>query len=126
MAIPNLCVSRRVILKHRGNWAAVCDAIDVLPWRSIWSPDNPVERLNVHLSLLVERFVPTKVIRVRNKDKPWFNDTGLHSTSSTGPISGGLVIALELTGMSLFITRGLPMLYMPRLCVSLVSEAGMF
>ena len=28
----------------------------------------------MHLSLLVERFVPTKVIRVRNKDKPWFND----------------------------------------------------
>ena len=28
----------------------------------------------MHLSLLVERFVPAKVIRVRNKDKPWFND----------------------------------------------------
>ena len=65
-AIPNLCVSRRVLLKHRVNWTAVCDAIGVLPWRSIWSADNPVERLNVHLSLLVERFVPTKVIRVSN------------------------------------------------------------
>ena len=42
--------------------------------------DNPVERLNVYLSLLVKRFVPTKVIRVRNKDKPWCNDdcAGLH------------------------------------------------
>ena len=28
----------------------------------------------MHLSLLVEHFVPTKVIRVRNKDKPWFDD----------------------------------------------------
>ena len=28
----------------------------------------------MHLSLLVERFVPIKVICVRNKDKPWFND----------------------------------------------------
>ena len=28
----------------------------------------------MHLSLLVERFVPTKVIGVRNKDKLWFND----------------------------------------------------
>ena len=73
-AIPNLCVSRRVLLKHRFNWYAVCDAIGVLPWRSIWSADNPVEKLNVHLSLLVERFVPTKVICVCNKDKPWFND----------------------------------------------------
>ena len=55
-AIPNLCVSRRVLLKHRVNWSAVCDAIGALPWRSIWNADNPVERLNVHLSLLVERF----------------------------------------------------------------------
>ena len=42
-AIPNLCVSRRVLLKHRVNWTAVCDAIGVLPLRSIWSADNPVE-----------------------------------------------------------------------------------
>ena len=78
-AIPNLCVSRRVILKQRVNWSAVCDAIGVLPWRSIWSADNRVRRLNVHLSLLVERFVPTKVIRVRNKDTPWFNDDCRHA-----------------------------------------------
>ena len=31
-AIPNLCVSRRVLLKHRVNWSAVRDAIGVLPW----------------------------------------------------------------------------------------------
>ena len=37
-------------------------------------PTQLVERLDVHLSKLVERFVPTKVIRVRNKDKPWFDD----------------------------------------------------
>ena len=72
-AIPNLCVSRWVLLKHRVNWTAVCDAIGELPWRSIWSAYNPVEGLNVHLSLLVEHFVPTKVIRVCDKDKPWFN-----------------------------------------------------
>ena len=72
--IHNLCFSRRVLLKHRVNLTAVCDARGVLPWRSIWSADNPVERLNVHLFLLVQRFVPPKVIRVRYKDKPWFND----------------------------------------------------
>ena len=54
-----------MLLKHRVNWSAVCDAIGVLPWLSIWSTDNPVERLNVHLSLLVERFVSTKVIKQR-------------------------------------------------------------
>ena len=34
-ALPNLCVSWRVLLKHRVIWSAVCDAIGVLPWRSI-------------------------------------------------------------------------------------------
>ena len=51
-AFSNLCGSRRVLPKHRVNWTAVCDAIDVQLWRSIWSADNPVERLNVYLSLL--------------------------------------------------------------------------
>ena len=78
-AIPNLCVSRRVLLKHKVNWSADCDAIGVLPWRSIWSADNPVERLNVHLSLLVECFVLTKAICVRNKDKPWFSNDCRHA-----------------------------------------------
>ena len=40
-----------------------------MPWRNIWSADNPVEVLNKHLLLLVGRFVPTKVIHV-----PWFDD----------------------------------------------------
>ena len=35
--------------------------------------------MNRHFTLLVERFVPTKVIRVRNKEKPWFNDDCRHA-----------------------------------------------
>ena len=73
-AIPNLCVSRKVFLKHQVNWNIVCGAIRELPWRNIWLSDNPVEDLNEHLSLLVGRYVPAKVIRVCNKDKPWFDD----------------------------------------------------
>ena len=49
-------------------------AIRDLPWHSIWCAVNSVEVMNQHLSLLVERFVLAKVIRERNKDKPWFND----------------------------------------------------
>ena len=41
--------------------------------------DNCVEVLNEHLSLLVGRYVPTKVILVRNKDKPWFDDQCRHA-----------------------------------------------
>ena len=45
-----------------------------LPWRNIWSADNPVEVLNENLLLLVGRFVPTKIIHVSNKDEPRSDD----------------------------------------------------
>ena len=68
-AVSNLCVSRKVFLKHQVNCNTVCGAMQDLPWGNIWLADNPVEVLNEHLSLLVIRYVPTKVISVRNKDK---------------------------------------------------------
>ena len=77
--IPNLCVSRKVFLKHQVNLNTVCGAIQDLPWHNIWLADNPVEALNEHLSLLVGCYVPTKVIHVHNKDKPWFDDQCRHA-----------------------------------------------
>ena len=77
--VPNLCVSRKVFRKHQVLWNTVCSAMQDLPWRNIWSADNPVEVLNEHLLQLVGRFVPTKIIRVCNKDKPWFDDQCRHA-----------------------------------------------
>ena len=34
-AVLNLCVSRKVFLKHQINWNTVCGAIRELPWRNI-------------------------------------------------------------------------------------------
>ena len=61
--VTNLCISRKVFQEHQVNWNTVCGAIRDLPWRNIWLADNPVEVLNEHLSLLVGRYEPTKVIR---------------------------------------------------------------
>ena len=47
--------------------------------RCIFLSDNLVEALNEHLSLLVGRYVPTKVISVHNKDKPWFDGQCRHA-----------------------------------------------
>ena len=71
-AVPNLCVSWKVFLKHQVNWNTVCGAIQDLPWRDIWLADNAVEVLNEHLTLRVWRYVPTNVIRVRNKAYPCY------------------------------------------------------
>ena len=45
-AVPNLCVRRKVFLKHQVIWNTVYGAMRDLPWRNIWSSDNPVEVLN--------------------------------------------------------------------------------
>ena len=52
--VPNLSVSRKVLMKLKVNWNTVCGAMQELPWGNIWLADNPVEVLNEHLSLLVE------------------------------------------------------------------------
>ena len=65
-------------------------------------------------------------IRVRNKACLGLMVTvDLLSTSSMRLIFGGLVIALELTGMSLYITKGELMKFIPRRGVRLASKAGM-
>ena len=42
-AVPNLCVSRKVFLRHQVNWNTVCGAIRELHWHNIWLSENSVE-----------------------------------------------------------------------------------
>ena len=104
-AVPNLCVSIKVFLKRQYNFNMVCGAIQDLPWRYIWSADNPVEVLNEHLSLLVGRNVPTKVIRVCSKDKAWFDDQCRGAfTSNRRLIFGGPGIAPGISEKSFLLS----------------------
>ena len=57
----------------------ICGAIQDLPWQNIRYADIPVEVMNENLLLLVGRYVPTKVISVRNKDKSSFDDQCRHA-----------------------------------------------
>ena len=52
-AVPNLCASWKVFLKHEVNWNTVCGAMQDLSWRNIWSADNRAEVVNEHLLLMV-------------------------------------------------------------------------
>ena len=45
LAINNLHVSMKVFLKRRVSSTAVCAAMRDLPWRNIWTNDNPVKVL---------------------------------------------------------------------------------
>ena len=100
-AISNLCVSRKVFLKHQVHWSKICVVqYGICP--GVTSDDNPVEVLNELLMLLVRRFIPTKVIHVRNKDSLGLMiNAFMISASSRRIIFREPVISLLLTGNSL-------------------------
>ena len=105
-AVPNLCVSKKVFLKHQVNRNTACGAIRDLPWRIIWLADKHVEFLNEHLSLQVGGYVPTKVIRVRSTiSLGLMINAGMLLTSSRRFIFDGLVIALGLTWKSSYAAK---------------------
>ena len=95
-----VCAYRKVFLKHQVNWNTVCGEIRELPWHNLWLSDNPVEVLNEHLSLLVGRYVPAKVIRVTRINLGLMINAGMLLASSRRLIFRGPVIALGLTGKS--------------------------
>ena len=115
-AVPNLCVSRKVFLKHQVNWNTVSGAIQEPPLRNIWLSDNPVEVLNEHLSLLVGHPIrlvillgghlcwsfiqPRSSVCERRISLGLMINTGMLLASSRRLIFGGPVIALGLTGES--------------------------
>ena len=95
-------MSRKFFQKQQVNWDTVCGVIRDLTRRNIWLADNLVEVWNEHRFLRVGRYVPTKVIRVRNKVRPCFDDQcryafGLKQEAHLR----WPVIALWLTGKSL-------------------------
>ena len=98
-----------------------------LPWRNIWSSDNPVEVLNEHLSLLVGRYVPPRssvyVTRISLGSMIYAD---VLSTSSRRLIFGGPVIALGLIGKSLFAVKSELKKHTRRPSISLVSETSTF
>ena len=111
-----------------GRFAALLGLI--LPLEVFGDDDSEIPLLICCRQLLIGHVIAALhvvVSDVHHKDKPWINDDSrLALDIKQGPIFGGLVIALEITGMSLSITRGGPKLYMPRLCISLMAKAGMF
>ena len=98
--VRNLNVCRKVFLKHYVNWDTVFGSIQDMPLHYNWLGDNSVEILNEHLSLLLIRYVPTKVIRAWLKAcfcTQMQHAFGLKQVS----IFGGHVIALGLIRKSL-------------------------
>ena len=71
--IPQFTIQKKIYLKHRTNWDSVRAAIRCLLWSQIFRAPDPVQELNHHLTQVINRFVPTRTLRIRSNDKPWFD-----------------------------------------------------
>ena len=125
-AVPKLCVSRKVFLKHQVNWNTVCGAIQDLPEHNIWPADNPVEVLDKHLLLLVGHFVQTNVIRVYNMDKQWFDDHCRHAVGLEQEAHVRWTHDHSRVNREEFVSCQVRVKPTRKPSVSLVSEIGMF
>ena len=70
--IPEVISSRRVHLMSRVNWEAVEREVSSIHWREIIDHDSPADSFNDIVGRIISRFVPMKMIKFRNKDRPWF------------------------------------------------------
>ena len=66
-------VARRVPLKSRVNWNAVCEARSGLNWRSIFRSPTMIQDFDREVSRIMERFVPMVTVRRRGGDAAWFD-----------------------------------------------------
>ena len=71
--VPNISFSRKVYLKSRANWNGVLNDLSEIHWSNIYRSPNFIERLNDNLGTVIDRRIPSKVLKFRIKDKPWFN-----------------------------------------------------
>lgn len=72
--VPDITISRKVYLKSQVNWDNVCDDVTNIQWNHIIRSEDPVSSLNNSLLDILQRRVPSKLIKSRMKDKAWFND----------------------------------------------------
>ena len=71
---PNIQFARTVFLKSRADWDGAVRDFGNIRWSGIFHDPNPMDKLNTELVGIVNRRVPTKIIRSRLRDKVWFND----------------------------------------------------
>ena len=71
--ISNITFYRKVYLRSRVNWSRVGDDLCNFNWGAVYNAPNPVSELNKKITSLINRCVPSKVIRRKVNDKVWFN-----------------------------------------------------
>ena len=73
LIVAGFDVARRVPLKSRVNWNAVCEAVSGLNWRSIFRSLTIFQDFDREVSRIMERFVPMVTVIRRGGDAAWLD-----------------------------------------------------
>ena len=73
--IPNATIQRRVWLKSRADWIGCEDSCRALNISDAISDPHPMAKLNDMLSTILARHVPSRIIKIRTNDQPWFDES---------------------------------------------------
>ena len=127
-AVPSLCVSRKVFLKHQVNWNTVHSTIPDLPWRNIWRLLAILLRFwtDICPCWLDVMYQPKLSLSVTRICHGLMINAGMLLATSGRLVFGGPVIALGLTGKSSSAVKWVLMKPTWRLSVSLVTKTGLF
>ena len=66
-------VARRVPLKFRVIWNAVCVTLSGLNWKSIFRTPTMAQVFDREVSRIMKRFVPMVTVRRKGRDAAWFD-----------------------------------------------------
>ncbi|KAK6171667.1 hypothetical protein SNE40_018109 [Patella caerulea] len=72
----NKSFQRKIYLYKRANFRQLNHDISNIDWDEVWNVDDAIDKITdkftSKLDELIEQYIPSKIITVRSKDKPWF------------------------------------------------------
>ena len=73
--IPNATIEKRVWLKSRACWDGCEASCQALNFTQVLSDSHPMAKANELLYTVLATHVPSKIIKIRTNDQPWFNES---------------------------------------------------
>ena len=67
--IPDTSFSRKVYLKSSFDWPLIGDDLFNHNWNLVYNSQSPISEVNKVTTFLIDRFVPSKIIRQKMNDK---------------------------------------------------------
>ena len=65
---------KKMYLKSCVDWPCVGEDLHNFNWSAFYNSPNPVSELNKVITSLINRRIPSKIIKQKVNDKAWFNE----------------------------------------------------